>query len=349
MTTTFDTANRSRAIVRGRLLDAVGRLDDDTRSIAEYHLGFAGLDGEPSGNGDKGTGKAIRPTLAMLSARAAGGTDEVGLPGAVAVELVHNFSLVHDDLMDGDRTRRHRPTVWSVWSPATAILLGDALLALAQEVLAEAGTPRAARATALLGRTTRELVRGQVRDLEFERRQDVTLAECLDMSAAKTGALLSTSAAIGAVLAGAPEPVIAALGEYGTQLGIAFQLVDDLLGIWGDPDTTGKPVCSDLRSGKKSLPVCHAVNSGTPAGRALAAWLADREADGDEDTDENTDEDGLRGAAAMVERAGGRAWAGAEARRRIDAAERALHAAAIPTRPRAELIDIARYVLDRES
>jgi geranylgeranyl diphosphate synthase, type I len=280
----------------------------------------------------------------MLSARAAGAADEVGLPGAVAVELVHNFSLVHDDLMDGDRMRRHRPTVWSVWSPATAILLGDALLALAQEVLAEAGTPRAARATAMLGRTTRELVRGQVLDLGFERRQDVTPAECLDMSAAKTGALLSTSAAIGAVLAGAPEPVISALSEYGAQLGVAFQLVDDLLGIWGDPDTTGKPTFSDLRSGKKSLPVCHAVNSGTPAGRALAAWLA-----GCADTGADIDEDGLHRAAAMVEEAGGRAWVTAEARRRVGAAEAALHAVAIPAEPRAELIDIARYVVDRES
>jgi geranylgeranyl diphosphate synthase, type I len=339
MTTTFDASQGTRAAIRSRLVDAIGRLDDHTRSVAAYHLGFTGLDGEPPGNG----GKAIRPTLAVLSARAAGAPDEVGLPGAVAVELVHNFSLVHDDLMDGDRMRRHRPTVWSVWSPSTAILLGDALLALAQEVLAEVGTPRAARATALLGQTTRELVRGQVLDLEFERRQDVTLAECLDMSAAKTSALLSTSAAIGAVLAGAPEPVIRALSEFGTQLGIAFQLVDDLLGIWGDPDTTGKPVFSDLRSGKKSLPVCHAVNSGTPAGRALAAWLA-----GGADGGMDSDEDGLHRAAAMVEEAGGRAWVRAEARRRVEAAERALHAVAIPAQPRTELIDIARYVLDRE-
>ncbi|MFB9905963.1 polyprenyl synthetase family protein [Allokutzneria oryzae] len=335
MTTTLDVLHRSRRTVRSALLDALGRLDRDIRPVAAYHFGFTGLHGGPPSD----EGKAVRPGLAMASAAAAGAPDGAGLPGAVAVELVHSFSLVHDDLMDGDRTRRHRPTVWSVWGPATAILVGDALLALAQEILTEAGTPQAARAGTLLAATTRQLVRGQMLDLEFERRDDVTPAECLDMCAAKTGALLSTSAAIGAVLSDAPGPVVTALAEYGAQLGLAYQLVDDLLGIWGDPATTGKPVFSDLRSRKKSLPVCHAVNSGTPAGNALADWLADAR---------DTGVDGLRRGAALVAAAGGRDWAAAEARRRVAAAEQALRTAAIPAAPRAELIDIARFVVDRE-
>src|SRR5689334_8081295 len=269
------------------------RLDDTSAAIVAYHLGWTDAAGVPTRGGG---GKAVRPALATLSAEAAGAPARVGIPGAVAVELVHNFSLVHDDLMDGDRTRRHRPTVWAAWDPATAILLGDAFLALAQEIVCEADTPHAARASALLAETTRHLVRGQVQDLSFERRTDVTLTECLDMSAGKTGALLAASAAIGALLAGAAEPVVAALSQYGAELGLAFQLVDDLLGIWGDPATTGKPVCSDLRSGKKSLPVCYAMNSGTPAGAALTAWL----------TGGDTGDDAVRRAAALVEAAGGR-------------------------------------------
>jgi geranylgeranyl diphosphate synthase type I len=338
MTATLSTTQHTRAAVRAALLDALDRLDNCIRPVAAYHLGFTGLDGTP-GSPSSG-GKAVRPILAMLSTQAAGAPSEVGLPGAVAVELVHNFSLVHDDLMDGDRTRRHRPTVWAAWDPATAILLGDAFLALAQEIVCDSGNPHAARASTLLAETTRHLVRGQVLDLSFERRTDVTLAECLDMCAGKTGALLTGSAAIGAVLAGAPEPVVAALSAYGTELGLAFQLVDDLLGIWGDPATTGKPVCSDLRSGKKSLPVCYAMNSGTQAGAALTDWLS---------SGRDTDDDGLRRAATLVEAAGGRDWALTEARSRISAAERALHTVDLAGGPRAELIDIARFVVDRES
>src|SRR2546430_3096924 len=150
MTATLGTTHRTRDAVRAALLDALDRLDGCIRPVAAYHLGFTALDGQPPGSPASSGGKALRPILAMLSTQAAGAPDEVGLPGAVAVELVHNFSLVHDDLMDGDRTRRHRPTVWAAWDPATAILLGDAFLALAQEIVCETGNPHAARASALL-------------------------------------------------------------------------------------------------------------------------------------------------------------------------------------------------------
>ncbi len=268
------------------------------------------------------------------------------MAGGVAVELVHNFSLVHDDLIDGDTERRHRPTVWAVWGAASAVLSGDAMLALAQEVLLEVPAPEAAL---LLARTVRELVGGQVADVAFADRDDVGVEECLAMAHGKTGTLLGASTEIGAVLAGAPAGARAALRCFGVELGLAFQLVDDLLGIWGDPAVTGKPVLADLRERKKSLPVTWSVVHGGAAGRDLADWLA-RPEDGD-------DEPTLRRGAALVEAGGGRAWAGDEARRRLAAAEAALATLAehLPTtdpattRARAELVALGRHLADREA
>ncbi len=329
------TLARCRDLVTPALQAAVDRLDPASREQSRYHLGWTELDGSPG----PGAGKAVRPALAVLSAEAAGADATCGLPGAVAVELVHNFSLLHDDLMDGDTERRHRRTVWARWGAPSAILAGDGMLAVAVEVLLEADSPHAAAATHLLAATVRELVRGQVEDVEFEGRSDVGVQECLDMAAGKTGSLLATSAAIGAVLAGAPTTVTAALHTFGAELGAAFQLVDDLLGIWGDPAVTGKPVLSDLRSRKKSLPVTYAVHHGGPDGRRLADWLAG--------TTESSETDLLR-AAALVEAGGGRDWAAAEARRRLAFAEKALAGADLPDRPRAELVALGRYLAERE-
>jgi geranylgeranyl diphosphate synthase type I len=268
------------------------------------------------------------------------------------VELVHNFSLLHDDLIDGDTERRHRPTVWAVWGAASAVLSGDAMLALAQEVLLEAPSAGAAPAALLLARTVRELVGGQVADVAFAERDDVGVQECLTMAHGKTGTLLGASTEVGAVLAGAPAAARAALRTVGEELGLAFQLVDDLLGIWGDPAVTGKPVLADLRERKKSLPVTWAVVNGGDAGRDLAAWLA-RPDSGPAGDDELT----LRRGAALVEAGGGRTWARAEARRRLDAAEAALATVAdhLPTtdpattRARAELVALGRHLADREA
>jgi geranylgeranyl diphosphate synthase type I len=213
------------------------------------------------------------------------------------------------------------------------------LLALAHEVLLDTGWPTAAPAARLLARTTRHLIRGQVQDLAFEQRAHVTVAECVDMAAGKTGALLSASAAIGAVLAGAPEATVDALALYGDQVGIAFQLVDDVLGIWGDPAVTGKPVHSDLRSRKKSLPVSHALNQEGPLGAELSAWFTAPGEPGEEE---------LRRVAGLIEGAGGRDWALAEAARRMALAEEALRGAEVDAGARDELLALGRFIADRE-
>ncbi|WP_369217343.1 polyprenyl synthetase family protein [Streptomyces flavofungini] len=336
MTPTPSSLHRVRDTLTPALRTALDRLDEESRHQAAYHFGWIDAAGAQVSDGG---GKAVRPALALLSAQAAGAPEETGLPGAVAVELVHNFSLLHDDLMDGDEQRRHRPTVWSLWGSAGAILTGDALLALAQEVLLECGRPTAATAARLLSRATRDLIRGQVLDMSFERRSHVGVDECVEMAAGKTGALLSASAAIGAVLAGAPVTVVDALALYGDQVGIAFQLIDDVLGVWGDPARTGKPVHNDLRTRKKSLPVAYALNKQGTSSVELAAWLS---------APDEPDEAELRRAADLVEAAGGRTWAVAEATRRLELGEAALRDAALDPSAREELIALGAFIVGRD-
>ncbi|WP_176611321.1 polyprenyl synthetase family protein [Actinomadura sp. WMMB 499] len=339
-----------RGLVDGALRAAVGRLDPRTYRVAAYHLGWADAEGHPRA---APAGKALRPALALLSARAAGAAQESALPGAVAVELTHAFSLLHDDIMDGDLTRRHRPAAWAVFGEADAILAGDALLSLAVEVLLEAPGQGSARAARALSAATRRLIGGQARDLEFESRRTVSLDECVAMASDKTAALLACSCSIGAVLDGAPEPLCTALAEFGADLGIAFQLVDDLLGVWGDPEITGKPALSDLRSRKLSLPVVAALNAGTAQSERLAELYAAPGSDGADGDADGESGDGAEDArleemARLVEAAGGRAWAEAEAGRRIERAAARITSAGLPTAIRAEFLHIADFVTGRD-
>src|SRR6267154_482338 len=250
---------------------AINRLSPRVRRVAAYHYGLADEKGNPV---RVGSGKALRPALALLSARAAGVPAERGVMAAVAVELVHNFSLLHDDIMDGDTERRHRPTAWTVFGVGAAILAGDALLALAQDLLLEGPAPQGLWAARCLSVAVQRLIAGQGADLAFERRDDVTLAECQEMAGDKTAALMACACSIGAIHIGAPPALAMGLAGFGAHVGLAFQLTDDLLGIWGAPEVTGKPVRSDLRARKKSLPIVAALGSGTPQGEELAELLA---------------------------------------------------------------------------
>jgi geranylgeranyl diphosphate synthase type I len=241
--------------------------------------------------------------------------------------------------MDGDRERRHRATAWTLYGDAAAILAGDALLALAQQVLFEVEGERALAASRRLTNATQELIRGQVEDLAFEQRSDVAVAEVLSMVAGKTAALLACSAALGAVLAGAPPAAVAALDAFGHELGMAFQLVDDLLGIWGRPEVTGKPVLADLRARKKSVPVVVALNADGASADRLRAIFASGGPDGEEE---------VALAAKLIEDAGARDWTAAEARSRLAAAEAELEAYDFDPGVRTELADVARFVAARE-
>jgi geranylgeranyl diphosphate synthase, type I len=315
---------------------ALNRLSPGVRRVAAYHYGLADADGNPV---REGSGKALRPALALLSARAAGAVPERGVTPAVAVELVHNFSLLHDDIMDGDTERRHRPTAWTVFGVGAAILAGDALLALANDLLLEDMAPGGPWAARCLSTAVQRLIAGQGEDLAFEKRADVTLAECLQMAGDKTAALMACACTIGAVHVGAAPEMAMGLAEFGGHVGLAFQLTDDLLGIWGAPEVTGKPVRADLRSRKKSLPVVAALTSETPQGKELAEILS---------SDSELSEDDLVHAAGLIVGAGGKQWAEQEADSRLAAAAASLDGVGIPADVRAEFMAIAEFITARQ-
>jgi geranylgeranyl diphosphate synthase, type I len=331
----------SRTTVEPALRAAVDTLSPSMRRIAGYHFGWWNEHGQPYPAPGNGTGgKAIRPTLVLLSAQAVGGVAAIAVPAAAAVELAHNFSLVHDDVMDGDRTRRHRPTVWSVFGLNAAILAGDALLTLALDVLAASGHPAATDATRMLSAAIQDLVEGQRADVDLAQRPEVTLAECVSMAEGKTGALIECACAVGATFGGGSPGQVEHFRRFGAHLGLAFQHVDDLLGIWGDPTVTGKPVYSDLLSRKKSLPVVAALTSSTPAGPELAE-LYQREAPLS-DTD-------LARVADLIDIAGGRTWSQTQADELLAQAMRDLESASPTPRAARELGALARQATHRDS
>ncbi|MFJ2724555.1 family 2 encapsulin nanocompartment cargo protein polyprenyl transferase [Streptomyces collinus] len=336
---------RTRALVDPALRAALDSLPGAMRRIALYHFGWEQADGTPAAGN---AGKAIRPALVLAAAAALGGSRAraAAVRAAAAVELVHNFSLLHDDVMDRDTSRRHRPTAWAVFGEADAILAGDALQALALRLLAEDPHPAAGPAAVRLADCVVELCEGQHTDTAMERRapDEVTLDEVLAMAEAKTGALLGCACALGALYAGAGEEDVAALDGFGRQAGLAFQLIDDVIGIWGDPRRTGKPAGADLAVRKKSLPVVAALASGTPAAAELAALYGTPYAEG---------EDGGGGeiarTALAVERAGGRDWAQAEAADRMARAMQELARAVPAPEAAGGLLALAEFVTRRSS
>jgi geranylgeranyl diphosphate synthase type I len=259
-----DVLAAMKTLVDPVLQGHVDGLHPAMREIARYHFGW---------DDGAGSGKAVRPALAVLGARVAGasGDEPAVVDAACAVELIHNFSLLHDDIMDKDHTRRHRATAWTVYGVNQTLLAGCALHTLAFEILAR----RAARAggdggpAAALDALTRQvqlLIAGQSDDLALAEGGDATVEQCLAMEAGKTASLLGASASLGAIAYGADPQKAELLTQYGHHLGMAFQLVDDLLGIWGDTSRTGKPVAADLRARKRSAPVVAALCSGTREG-----------------------------------------------------------------------------------
>ena len=328
----------SREAIFPAMAAAVRRLGPEVRPVVEHHLGW--LDGNGHPVPGAGGGKALRATLALLSAEAVGSPPVVAVPGAVAVELVHNFSLLHDDVIDGDRTRRHRPTAWSVFGAGQAILTGDALLSLAYDVLAGSAHPAAAAAASRLRYAFQRLIEGQFVDIALERPEQVDrveMATCEAMASDKTAALLDCACALGALFGGGTPTQVAHLAAFGRHLGLAFQHADDLLGIWGDPAVTGKPVHSDLRNRKKSLPVVAALRSGTQAGQRLAELYRGELSEVDTAV-----------AAQLVETAGGREWSEYRASREHAAALAALTSAAPAEPAHRELALLARLAVDRD-
>lgn len=229
--------------------------------MLRYHMGWADEQFRPV---HVPVGKRLRPVFCLLVCEACGGDWEHALPAAAAVELTHNFSLIHDDIEDGDRTRRGRPTVWALWGIPQGLNAGDTLFVLAHLALLrladrEVPPERVVEAVRILDRACLYLTEGQHLDLLFEEMPGVTVDQYLRMVEGKTGALLSAACELGALVADTPPPVREQMARFGHHLGIAFQIRDDYLGIWGDPQRTGKPIGSDLRRGKKTYPIVYAM------------------------------------------------------------------------------------------
>ena len=219
-----------------------------------YHMGWTG-----DGAGPEAAGKRIRPLMVLLSTPAAGGNWEFAMPAAAAIELVHNFSLVHDDIQDNSPKRRGRDTAWVKWGAPMAINVGDALFVISNQAIIDSKQNYppdvVLQAAEILNNTCLDLTRGQYLDLSYEEKTDLTVEDYWPMIAGKTAALLSACCHIGSLLGGADEAKQEAYRSFGHYLGLAFQVQDDILGIWGDEALTGKSVASDLVEGKNSLPV----------------------------------------------------------------------------------------------
>jgi geranylgeranyl diphosphate synthase, type I len=268
----------------------ISRLDSPrTKPFQEmltFHMGWTG-----EGAGPEATGKRIRPLMVLLCTAAASTFSDFdtsqennratqttdswknALPAAAAVELVHNFSLVHDDIQDNSDKRRGRPTTWVKWGMPMAINVGDALFVLSNQAIIDLKENYPAevvvKAAEILHNSCLDLTRGQFLDMSYEARTDLKVDDYWPMVAGKTAALLSACCHIGALLGGADDSKQEAYRAFGHYLGLAFQVQDDILGIWGDEALTGKSAASDLMEGKKSLPVLAGLSSN---GKFAAHW-----------------------------------------------------------------------------
>ncbi|MEU6562071.1 polyprenyl synthetase family protein [Nocardia nova] len=340
MTVTSPTAlpvlSRTRTHLLPVLDEWIGRLDGRLRHMCGYQLGMTDPDGTPTGVVG---GKLLRPAFTLLCAEAAGVPTRDAIPSAAAIELLHNASLIHDDIMDGDRERRHRPTVWARFGVPEAILAGDAMIGLGFEVLGSQPHPAAGRALAQLAATLRRLGHGQDSDLSASARAQVSVADCLDTLTGKTGTLFGCACRLGVHFGSAATDLGDRFDRFGTQLGVAFQLVDDLLDIWGDTALTGRPAGSDLRARRKSAPVTFALTAeGAVAARIREMYTGETEFD-DIDTALLAD---------LITGTGAREWTRAEIIRRVEAAWHELEDIDLVPAARAELADLVAAMLGAE-
>ncbi len=240
------------------VLDADGRLPVDLYHLLHYQLGWRDEAGRPT---TAQAGKGVRPLLCLTACRAVGGDFESAIVPAAAIELTHEFSLIHDDIEDRDELRRGRRTLWTVVGEAKAINAGDALFALARRQLSKADLDASALVEIMrrYDEACLRLAEGQHMDLTFETQESVSEPEYLEMVERKTGALLAAAASLGAIAGGSSLHTADALADYARSVGIAFQIQDDILGIWGSEQSTGKPAGRDLERRKKTMPVVLAM------------------------------------------------------------------------------------------
>ena len=334
-----DLARRFLPDVERRLREAVGA-GDEIAPMLRYHLGWETLEGTPTHGG----GKALRPILCLAACEMSGGDWRDALPAAAALELIHNFSLVHDDIQDGDETRRGTPTLWRIWGVPTALTAGNAMRVIADrtaDALSGGGAPpEVAQGTvAELTRRYLEMIEGQYLDLSFETAEHVSVADYLDMIGRKTGALLESAMHMGALVATGDRATAEGFGECGMRLGLAFQVRDDWLGVWGDPAFTGKAVGADIRRKKKSLPAVYLFDN---AANEERPWLEETYRAGEIEGER------LDGVMAMLDRLGGDSYVQRIAEEQARLAVAAVQELPIPDEAKQLLSAVAEFFVTRD-
>lgn len=316
------------------LRSAIGMKEGGLAAAARYVMGWEDEARQPTTTG----GKRIRPALCLLAAEVLSGSAAEAMPGAVAVELVHNFSLVHDEIQDRDAERHHRPTIWRIVGEAQAINVGDFLLTHALRALSESATPpeRSLAALNALLTATDDMIGGQWSDLSFETRGDVSIEDYLAMVEGKTGALIGAPLQIGAILSGAPTKQSNRLRDWGRKIGLAFQVQDDILGIWGDPSITGKSNQNDLARHKKTLPVIAALSVPSTQGNLISLYAQ-----------ENPPPAEIEAVSLQMEADGIRAIAEEHAQSFVDEADLLLNDLELREEESEKLAAVARYLIQR--
>jgi len=329
-----------RNTVRVELEKAIDSCPPSLRNILRYHMGWQDEHGQSC---SRESGKFIRSTLCLLSCQAVGGDTSQAMPAAAAVELIHNFSLIHDDIEDASYERHHRPTVWKLWGQSQAINAGDAMFTLAYLALLELkgkgiADEKVASSTEMLSLACSDLCEGQYLDVEYGNRRDITVEDYLDMAAKKTAALFAVSTSLGAYLGNEDSKLVDFFHLFGKELGIAYQICDDMLGIWGVEESVGKSA-SDISQRKKTLPVVYGLQSSDGEARKRLEKLYSQKSIEGEDITEVT---------KILDQSGARDYAENLAEQYYYKALAHLEATGLDTSRQAPLKEAACFILKRD-
>ena len=332
---------RYRANIDGALRAGLARGDGQVYDMLRYYMGWADRDGNPH---ESAQGKAMRPTLCLFGCEAAGGSPDKALPAAVAIEYIHNFSLVHDDIQDQDETRHHRLTLWAAWDVPRALQAGNVLRLVAGralESLLDDGMAygRALEIAGMLTGAYLEMIEGQWLDILYEGRRDITIDDYMVMISKKTGALIRCSLDMGVAIGASDAATVRAFRSFGRGVGYAFQIRDDVLGVWGEEESTGKPVGADVRRKKNSLPIVYAMAKAQGADKRELERVYAKP---------TLDDDDVALALDVMERVDVRGYAQRLAERHCAGALDAVAGVEMAADVRAELEELVQFLLERE-
>lgn len=332
---------RYRPHIELALRKRLDKYESPLYQMLRYSMGWADADGKSIPGT---TGKTLRPVLCLCACEATGSDYQIALPSAAALEFIHNFSLIHDDIQDRDELRHHKPTLWKLWGDAKAIVAGNSLRTIADSSVIdiESDTGNSKEAVMVAGLLTEaylEMIEGQYLDMAYETQQKISLQAYLAMISRKTGALIRCAMNIGAAIGTSDRKTVNSFRECGQSLGYVFQIRDDILGVWGSEKTIGKPVGADIKRKKKSLPAVYAM---TKASGEAQKTISRKYLQND------MTEDDIAEVLEIMEDVGVREYANKLAIRHCEEAMEHLSGIEMSTESRKDIEDIARFLLVRD-